>query len=188
MQPQQGIENPLAWFQPRPCVSSWRIREMERQREMDRIAEPYMARLREVSHRKKAGAEARALSGKQRTDRTKGEPENPGGRLRREDKAQGGLKEMTRKDGHEARRRRWSADDASRGVQETEGRRKSSSHRPKPYTIPHPAARSPRRSRAMPGGLDSDDLAWDQTRFTSDVLWKGLRSAVDMGCRLLAQD
>ena len=199
IQPRQRLENPpLWWFQPCPRVPRWRIREIERQKEMDRIAEPYITRLREISHQKKADAEARALSGRQRIDKEKSE--KPLSHLRGEDKAvRGGVKEVglqqrpeekkqARKDAHEARRRRRSADDAPREVQETEGRRKSSFHRPKPYTIPHPATRSPRRLHAMPGGLDSDDLAWDQTDFTSDVLWKGLRSAVDVGYRLLAQD
>lgn len=192
IQPRQELENSLIWwFQPRPRVSRWRIREMERQKEMDRIAEPYITRLREVSRQRKTDSEARALSGQQRVYRTKEESEDPLGHLfgKEGKKARKGLKEIELgKDTHEARRCRRSADGVSREVQETEGRRKSSYHRPKPYTIPHPATRSPRRLHAMPGGLDSDDLAWDQTGFTPDVLWKGLRSAVGVGYRLLAQD
>lgn len=200
-QPQAELENTFAWlFHPRPRLPSWRAREIERQREMDRIAEPYITRLREVARQKKVDAEARALTGQQRTDRAKEEPENPLKRFFEEDekKAQKELKEVerqqrseekrqARKDAREERRRRKSVENTPPEVRETEARRKNSG-RSKPYSIPRPATRSPRRSHVMPGGFDSDDLTSDQTGLTSDALWKGLKSAVDVGYRLWTQD
>jgi len=170
---------------------------------MDRIAEPYVTRLREVSRQKKVDAEARAFAEQQRADQAEDEPESSLRHSSREDekKARKELKKIerqqrseekrqARKDAREERRRRKAAEDTSdlRGVQETEGRRKSKrSGRSKPYSIPPPETRSPRRMHAMPGGFDSDDLTSDQTSLTSDALWKGLRSAVDMGYRLWMQ-
>ena len=201
VQPRPEFGDTFAWwFHPRARLPSWRVREIERQREMDRIAEPYITRLREVSRQRKVDAEARALAGQQRTDRA----EESGNHLRYffgegEKKAQKKLKEIdcqqrseekrqARKDGREKRRRRKFAENTSDspGVRGTEVRRKSSG-RSKPYSIPHPATRSPRRLHVMPGGFDSDDLTSDQTNLTSDALWKGLRTAVDMGYRLWAQ-
>ena len=198
-----GLESTVWWFHPPPRVPRWRVREIERQRKMDQIAEPYIARLREVSRQKKVDAEAGALAEQQGTDQTEDEPENSLRHSSREDekKARKELKKIecqqrseerrqARKDAREERRRRRAAEDASalRGVRETEGRRKSKrSGRSKPYNIPPPATRSPRRMHAMPGGFDSEDLTSDQTRLTSDALWRGLRFAVDMGYRLWTQ-
>lgn len=170
---------------------------------MDRIAEPYIARLREVSRQKKANADARALAGKERVNRTKEEPEKSLRGFLREDekKAQRELKEVerqqrseekrqARKDAREERKRRRSAEKMSPEAQGTEvsiSPRRKSSGRSKPYSIPRPATRSPRHSHVMPGGFDSDDLTSDQTGVNSDALWKGLRSAVDVGRSLWTQ-
>ena len=167
---------------------------------MDQIAEPYLARLREVSRQKKANAEARAFTGRQKADRAKEEQDN---RLRNSSrgtekkKAQKVLKEVerqqrceerrqARKDAREGRRRRKSAENVPPEGQEagiSVPPRRRSSDRSKPYTIPHPTTRSPRRSHVMPGGFDSDDLTSDQTGVVPDAFWEGLRSAVDMGYR-----
>ena len=203
VQPRPEFEDTLTWwFRSRPSLpSSWRVREIERQREMDRIAEPYIARLQEVSRQKKVDAEACALAGQQRKERAEEGSGNPSRYFLEEDKkkAQKELKEIerqqrseekrqARKGAREERRRRKSAENTSGspGVRETEVRRKSPS-RSKPYSIPHPAIRSPRRSHVMPGGFDSDDLASDQTGLTSDDLWKSLKSAVGMGYRFWMQ-
>jgi len=198
IQQREDLENIFAsWFHPRPRLSNWRIREIERQKEMDQIAEPYIARLREVSRQKKADAEARALAGQQRADQAKKESGDPLRHIFEEDekKTQKKLKEIERQQRSEekrqARRRRRSTENTLSEVQETEVRispRRRSSGRSKPYSIPHPATRSPRRSHVMPGGFGSDDLTSDQTGLTSDDLWKGLRSAVDLGYRLWTQD
>jgi len=204
VQQRPGREDSFAWwFHPRTRPPSWRTREIERQREMDRVAEPYLARLREVSRQKKAETEAHALAGQQKADRAKEERDKP---LRdslrgNEKKAQKELKEVehqqrseerrqARKDAREGRKRRRSAENVPPGGQETEVSvppRRKSSGRSSPYNIPHPATRSPRRSHVVPGGFDSDDLTSDQTGVTPDVLWKGLRSAVDVGFRLWMQ-
>jgi hypothetical protein len=199
-QQRPGLEDSFAWwFHPCPRVPSWRIRELERQREMDRIAEPYITRLREVS-RQKVEAEARALAGQQKADRTKEEQEKA---LRvslreNEKKAQKELKEFerqqrseakrqARRDFREERRRRKSTENTPPEDQEvgvSVSPRRKSSGRPKPYSIPHPARRSPRRSHTMPGGFDFDGLTSDHSGVVSDALWKGLTSAVDVGLRL----
>jgi len=170
---------------------------------MDQVAEPYITRLREVSRQKKVDAEAGALAEQQKTDQAEDESETSLRHPSREDekKARKELKKIerqqrseerrqARKSAREERRRRRAAEDTSdsRGVRETEGRRKSKRlGRSKPYNIPSPATRSPRRMHAMPGGFDSDDLTSGQTSLTSDALWKGLRFAVDMGYRLWTQ-
>jgi hypothetical protein len=199
-QPRPELEKPFAWWlHPLP---RWRAREIERQEEMDRIAEPYIARLREVSRQKKVDAEARALAGQQTKDRA----EDSGSPIRysfgeNEKKAQKELKEVerqqrieekrqARKDAREERRRRRSAEkntpDSPR-VRGKEAGRKSSG-RSKPYSIPHPATRSPRRLHVMPGEFGSDDLTSDQTCLISDApLWRGLKSTVGMGYRLWTQ-
>ena len=198
VQPRPELGNIFAWwFYPQQRPSSWRIREIERQREMDRIAEPYITRLQEVSRQKKVDAEARALTGQQRAGQAKKGSEGPSGYLLVEDekRARKELKEIERQQRSEekrqARRRRKSTEHTFPEVQETEASvspRRRSSGRSKPYSIPHPATRSPRRSHLMPGGFDSDDLTSDQTGLAPDVLWKGLRFAVDMGYRLWMQD
>ena len=200
------FEDALAWwFGPPPRIPSWRIREIERQREMDRIAEPYIARLREVSRQKKAKAEARALDGQQKTDRAKEKQDMPPRdslkgdekkvekvlrEIERQQRSE--TKRQARKDAHEGRRRRNSTENTPPEGQEakvTVSPRRKSSGRSKPYSIPHPATRSPRRSHSMPGGLDSDDLRSDQTGdAVSDAFWKGLRSAVDVGFGLWPQN
>jgi hypothetical protein len=170
---------------------------------MDQIAEPYIAHLREVSRQKKVEAEARALARQQKVDRAKEEQEKALRDFLRENekKVQKELKEIerqqrseakrqTRRDAREKRRRRRSTENTPPEGKEAEvpvSPHRKSSGRPKPYSIPHPATRSPRRSHAMPGGFDSDDLTSDQTGVASDVLWKGLRSAADMGFRLWTQ-
>ena len=167
---------------------------------MDRIAEPYLAHLREVSRQKKVKTEARALVGRQRADRAEDEPEKSLGEFSREGskKAQKELKEIerqqrseekrqARKDAREKRRRRKSAENMPPEGRETDvsvSPRRKSSGRSKPYSIPHPATRSPRRSHVMPGGFDSDDMMSDQTGDASDVLWNGLKTAVHMGYKL----
>lgn len=199
------LEDSFAWwFHPRTRLPSWRIREIERQREMDRIAEPYIARLQEVSRQKKVETEARALAGRQKTDRAKEEQDKPlrGSSRENEKKVRKELREIerqqrsetkrqTRKDAREGRRCRRSTENTPPEGQETEvsvSPRRKSSGRPKPYSIPHPATRSPRRSHIMPGGFDSDDLTSDQTGIASDAFWKGLRSAVDMSFGVWTQD
>ena len=163
---------------------------------MDQIAERYITRLREVSRQKKVDAETRALPKQQGTDRVE-ESGNPSRYFLEEDeKAQKELKKVecrqrskekkqARKNAREERRCKKYAENTSDSlrVRGTEVRRKSSG-RSKPYSIPHPATRSPRRLHTMPGGLDSDDLTSEHTCLTSDALWKGLRSAVDVGYRL----
>jgi len=203
VQQRPELENSFAWwFHPRTRLSSWRIREIERQREMDLIAEPYIARLREVSRRKKVEAEARALAGQQKVDRPKKEQEkswvgNPSTgdekKLRRELKdierqQRSGEKRQARKDARERRRRRKSAENTPLEGKEADvpvPPRRKSSGRPKPYSIPHPTTRSPRRLHVMPGGFDSDVQTPDQTSIFPDALWEGLRFAVDIGFRRL---
>lgn len=157
------------WFHPRPRLSRWLIREMERQREMDRIAEPYLARLREISRQKKAEAEACALAGQERTNRAQEEQGKSWWDFLREDgkKAQKELKEVerqqrseekrqARKNAREERTRRKSRENAQPEGQEPEASvspRRRSTGRAKPYSIPPPASRSPRRSYFMPGGF-----------------------------------
>ena len=198
-QKQPELEDIFPHIFRRPVrLSSWRIREIERQREMDRIAEPYLARLREVSRQKKAQAEARALAGKQKEDQANGDRrKSRRGSLREDEKK--AMKELTevkrqqrseerrqlRKNTREKRRHSKSGENPSPEGLERSSRRQSPG-RSKPYSIPHPETRSPRRSCFMPGGFDSGDLTQDcQTSFASDVdaFWKCLRSAVDVGYR-----
>lgn len=189
------VEDSLLWqYHLRTRIPRWRIREIERQREMDRIAEPYLARLREVSDQKKVEAVARALAGRQKADQIKeeqgrswwaflGEDE----KVKEVERQQRSDKKQTMKGAPEKRRRRKSDEDAPPVGQEPVSPRRKRMGRPKPYTIPHPAARSPRRSHVMPGGFDSDDLTSDhRATVTSDVgtLWEDLRSVVDAGYRL----
>jgi len=165
---------------------------------MDQIAEPYLARLREVSRQKKAEVEAHAFAGQQKADRAKeerGKSLGDSSRETKKKKAQKELKEIgrqqrseerrqARKDAREGRRRRKSAENVPPEGQEawtSVPPRRKSSDRSKPYSVPHPATRSPRRSHVMPGGFDSDDLTSDQTGVVTDAFWEGLRSAVDMG-------
>ena len=175
---------------------------------MDQIAEPYIARLREVSRRKKDEADARALAGQQKADRANEEQDKSlrGSLRENENEAQKGLREIerqqrsetrrqTRKDANGGRRRRKSAENTppeSQGVGLSVSPRPKSSGRSKPYSIPRPATRSPGRSErlhVMPGGFDSDDLTFDQTgNAASDAFWKGLRSAADMGFGLWTQN
>ena len=167
---------------------------------MDQIAEPYLARLREVSRQKKADAVARASAGQQKVDRAKEEQDKPlrdSSRRTEKKKAQKELKEVerqkrsedrrqARKDAGERRRRRKSAENIPPEGQEvgvSVPPRRRSTDRSKPYSIPHPATRSPRRLHVMPGGFDSNDLTSDQTGVATDAFWEGLRSAVDMGFR-----
>ena len=171
---------------------------------MDQIAEPYLARLREVSRQKKVETEAYAFAGKQRAGRAKEERDKSlrdSPRETEKKKAQKELKEIerqqrseerrqARKDAREGRRRRKSAENVPPEGQEawtSVSPRRKSSDRSKPYNIPHLATRSPRRSHVMPGGFDSDDLASDQNGVASDAFWEGLRSAVDMGFRFWMQ-
>ena len=171
---------------------------------MDRIAEPYLAHLREVSRQRKVETEARALVGRQRAGRAEGEPEKSLGEFPREDgkKARKELKEVerqrrseekrqARKIAREKRRRRKSAENMPPEGRETDvsvSPRRKSSGRSKPYSIPHPATRSPRRSHVMPGGFDSDDLTSDHSGVAYDLLWTGLKTAVHMGYRLWAHN
>lgn len=190
------------WFQPRAHLPRWRIHEIERQREMDRIAEPYIARLREVSHQKKIEAKVRALDGRQKTNRAdEGQHKSLKDMLREDEKkVQKELKEVerqqwseekrqARKNAREERRRKKSAENLPSEGQEpavSVSPLRKRSDRPKPYIIPHPTTRSPRRSHVMPGGFGSDDLTLDRTTTaTSDAFWKNLKSAVDMGYRLV---
>lgn len=189
-------------YRPCPPVPRWRIRENERQREMDRIAEPYLLRLQEISRQK---AEARALAGEKKTDNANEQGKSWWKFLRQDEKkVQKELKEaerqqrseekrQTRKDSLEKRRRRKSNENTQPEDLEAEGsvspRRKRTS-RSKPYSIPHPVTRSPRRSHTMPGGFDSDDLtSGHQTSVACDAhgLWKDFRSAIDEGYRLWTQ-
>jgi hypothetical protein len=166
----------LLGYRPHTRLSRWRIREIERQKEMDRIAAPYLARLQEVSRRKKVEAEARALAGQQKAARAKEEQAwswwdflREGEKMKEVEHQQPSEKNQTRKNVSPRRKRLG---------------------RSKPYTIPHPATRSPRRAHAMPGGFDSDDLMSDHhTTVSSDVgkLWKDVRSVVDAGYRLWTQ-
>jgi len=198
------LEDTFAWwFPPRTRLPSWRAREIERQREMDQIAEPYLARLREVSRQKKADAEARAFAGQQRAYRARDEPDKPlrDSSRKTEKKRQKELKEVerqqrsedrrqARKDAQEGRRRRKSAENVPPEGQEagiSVPPRRRSSDRSKPYSVPHPASRSPRRSHVMPGGFDSNDLTSDQTSVVTDAFWEGLRSTVGIGFRLWVQ-
>ncbi|KAF9648468.1 hypothetical protein BDM02DRAFT_2264536 [Thelephora ganbajun] len=170
------------WFHPRTRLPNWRIREIERQREMDRIAEPYIARLREVSRQKKVESEARALAGKQKADRKVQKELREIERQQRSEE-----KRQARKVSREKRRRRKSAENTPPEGHEPEvsiSPRRKSAGRSRPYDIPHPATRSARRSHVMPGGFDSDDLTLDQSGVDHDTLWKGFRSAVEMGYRL----
>ena len=186
-------------------LSSWRLREIERQREMDRIAEPYLAHLREVSRRKKAEAEACALAGKQKTDRAREKRRGSWWSFLRKDerKRVKGLTDVERQQRSEERRQTGKTSRQKRGsyksgkialpqdlgLEVSVSPRRKNKSRSKPYSVPKPATRSPRRSHAMPGGFDSDDLTQDhQTGVVSDVggLWKGLRSVVEVGYRLWA--
>lgn len=200
------FEDIFARFHRRTRLSSWRVREIERQREMDLIAEPYLARLREVSLRKKAEAEARALAGKKKTERDDEERGKSWWDFLREDEKKvrkeltaaerqqrSEERRQTRKNSREKRRHSSSGENAlpegqERGVSVSP--RRKSTGRSKPYSIPHPSTRSPRRSHTMPGGFDSDDLRLGrQTSVVSDIdaLWKGLVSVVDAGYRLWTQ-
>jgi len=152
-QPQQRSElDDILARQSRPStrLPSWRIREIERQREMDQIAEPYLARLREISLQKKAEAETRALTGKEKMDQTDEEQERSWWDfLRREEKK--ALKDLT-----EIERQQRSED---RREARRDGKRSNpGENAPSDSRIPHPATRSPRRSNTMPGGFGSDDL------------------------------
>ena len=201
VQQRPGPEEDFAWWlQPLARLPNWRVRELERQREMDLIAEPYLARLREVSRQKKAKGDARALAGEQKVNRAKEERSEPlkDSLREKEKKARKELKEaerqqrseerrQTRKDAREDRRRRRSAENVPPEGQETRvsaSPRRKSSGRSKPYSIPNPATRSPRRSHVMPGGFDVDTLTSGQTCVSPDAFWGSLRSAVDMGFRL----
>jgi hypothetical protein len=166
---------------------------------MDKIAAPYIARLEEVYRREKAEAEARALADKQRLSRADEERgKSWWGFLRRnrkevERQQRSEERRQTRGKSLEMRRRGKYGENAPPEGLEQEvsvSPRRRSSGRSKPYSIPHPATRSSRRSHVMPGGFDFDDLApCHQTSVFSDVdaLWKGLRSVVDAGYRLWTQ-
>lgn len=201
--PQLGSS--FVWrYRPCPRVPRWRIRENERQKEMDRIAEPYLLRLQEIS-RQKNEAEARALAGQQKTGKAKEQGKSWWDFLREDEKKvqkelkaverqqRSEEKRQTRKDSREKRRRRKSDENTQPEGLEQEGfispgRKRTS--RSKPYNIPHPVTRSPRRSHIMPGGFDSDDLTLDhQTSVACDAhgLWKDFKSAVDEGYRLWTQ-
>lgn len=137
---------------------------------MDRIAEPYLARLREISLQKKAEAEARALTGKEKMDQTDEEQERSWWDfLRREEKkALKDLTEIERQQRSEDRREAMrdgkrsnlgeNAPSDSLEKEVSVSARRKRTGRSKPYRIPHPATRSPRRSNTMPGGFGSDDL------------------------------
>ena len=174
-QQRSEIEDILArWPQRCKRLPSWRIREIERQREMDKIAEPYLVRLREVSHQKKVEAEARAFAGKRKTYEVNNEPRKSWWDFSREDeqKIKKELTEVKRQQRSEERRqtRKNSREKMGRSnsnknappedlEQEVSvSPRRKSAYRSNPYSVPHPTTRTPRRSHIMPGGLDSDDL------------------------------
>ena len=167
---------------------------------MDRIAEPYLIRLREVSLRKKAEAEARALAEKQKADRVSEERGRSWWDFWREDekKALKELTEVERQQRSEERRQRRK-DPREKGIRSESDEnappkvlgqgapvssRRKSTGRSKPYSIPHPATRSPRRSHIMPGGFEPEDLTPGHQTGVVPNIWEGLRSVVDVGYRL----
>ena len=205
-----GFEEDFAWWlraYNRPSSNrpySWRVEETERQREMYQAVEPHIARLREVSRQKRVMAEARVFAGQQKAKLAKeegGKPFRDSSRGDEKKKAQKQLKEIERQERSEARRqaRKDSRDERRRrdstGNTQPEGQevevpvspRRKSPRRSKPYSIPHPATRSPRRSPVMPGGFDLDDLTSARTSVTTDAFWNGLQSAVYLGIRLWTQ-
>ena len=189
---------------PRPF--GWRIREIERQQEMDRIAVPYFARLREVSRQKKSEAEARALVGNQKADRASGEQGESWWhffwadkkvqkeRTKAERQQRSEERRQTRNRSLDKNRRNKSGESTQPEGLEQEAPaspRRKNAGRSKPYSVPHAATRSHRLSQIMPGGFNFDEPApCHQTGIfpDSDSLWKGLRFFVDVGYRLWTQD
>lgn len=193
------------WPHP-PRLSSWRLRQRERQMEMDKIAAPYLARLREVALRKKVEAEARALAGDQKADRASeegvkswwdffwGDRKVQKEHTKAERQQRSEERRQTRNDFLRRKRRSKSGENTPpEGLKQEvpASPRRKSAGRPKPYSIPQPEARSPRRSHIMPGGFDFDEPTPGLQAGIfpdADAIWKGLRSFVDAGYKLWTQD